>query len=136
MIDRYEPGDEHTGMTKSDTGDYVMYEDLARAESALRTILNSCSSKEDYEPVNIEIGMIAKEALSDDYEQEDDGWFVYYEDHLAELAEMAKEIESLKAKLESKKWEIQVLDGEIKRLKDKAGIPLSALAGSILPLFL
>lgn len=68
--------------------------------------------------------------------QEDDGWFVYYEDHLAELAEMAKEIESLKAKLESKKWEVQVLDGEIKRLKDKAGKTLSALADTILPLFL
>lgn len=59
-----------------------------------------------------------------------------YEDHFAELAEMAKEIESLKAKLESKKWEVQVLDGEIKRLKDKDGIPVPALAGSILPLFL
>ena len=51
--------------------------------------------------------------------QEDDGRFVFYEDHLAELTEAKKEIERLKARLNYFLLESDFLDEDGKALLEQ-----------------
>jgi len=51
--------------------------------------------------------------------QEDDGRFVFYEDHLAELTEAKKEIERLKARLNYFLLELDSLDEDGKALLEQ-----------------